>query len=672
MSEIIGGSALARLDAALARETLRLRGRYQLSLDEFRGLYVSDELVDALLAGAGSATRKDPDETPPLEPCPALAAIMARFELDETATDLLLLALAPDIDLKYPPLIAYLNDDVRRRWPTVDLARRLFGRGQALTVALAPHGPLFGSGLLLALPAAEPRSPRPLQEFCANPVLAAHLLGCPVVAPPGLALEPAGEAEMAGPLAALETVIAAGAKLLAVLTGAGADRAAAVRGLARRLGRTAIRLEFSGDAAATSLLRDGFLAARLADALLMIAPDASSLVALAPALSDLPAPIFILAPPGQSWRSALSGRAALPIDFSPPGRVERRRLWSGALGRAGLSVNPESIVEAADRFRLSARQIEAAAEGIRAVGAAPVGTAPLIAAARAQAAVDLSSLAERVALRHGWSDLVLPEGVLRQLRQFAAAIRHRERVFADWGLSGGPGLAALFGGGPGTGKTMSAGVLAQEAGLDLWRIDLSRVVSKWIGETEKHLDRIFGQASDGNVILFFDEADAMFGKRSDVKDAHDRYANIEVAYLLQRLESYEGVAILATNLSRNIDPAFSRRLHSVIDFPLPDPPLRERLWRAALPESAPLADDIDFGFLARQYDFAGGDISVAALDAAFAAAADAAQIDMRRVLQAVARQLLKQGKVPHGSEFRQYQPMPDEADSPTLRRRAAG
>ena len=164
---------------------------------------------------------------------------------------------------------------------------------------------------------------------------------------------------------------------------------------------------------------------------------------------------------------------------------------------------------------------------------------------------------------------MLPAGCLRQLRQFAAAIRHRERVFTDWGLSGGPGLTALFGGGPGTGKTMSAGVLAEETGLDLWRIDLSAVVSKWIGETEKHLDRIFAQARDGNAILFFDEADAMFGKRSEVKDAHDRYANIEVAYLLQRLESYDGVVILATNLARNIDPAFSRRLHFVIDFPSP-------------------------------------------------------------------------------------------------------
>jgi len=673
MSDTLGRSALVRLDAAFAREVLRLRARYQLSLDEFRGLYVSDEQADALLARSGSAPTAL-EEAPPLERSPALATVMARFELDETATDLMLLALAPDIDLKYPPLIAYLNDDVRRRWPTVDLARRLFGRGPSLTTALSPGGPLFGPGLLLALPGTEPRAPLPLQEFAANPVLAAHLLGRAVVGPPGLAVEPPGEDANAGPLAALEQAIAAGSRPLAVLIGAGADRAAAVRGLARRLGRAAIRLAPVGEAAPLSSLRDGLLAARLADALLMIAPDANGLATLAPALIDLPVPVFVIAPTDHSWRSALSGCAALPIGFSPPDPAERRQLWTAALARGGLHVEPGSIAEAAERFRLSARQIEAAAESLR-HGGAPAGAngaAPLVAAARAQAGADLSSLAERVAPRHGWSDLVLPEGALRQLHQFAAAIRHRERVFTDWGLSGGPGLTALFGGGPGTGKTMSAGVLARAAGLDLWRIDLAKMVSKWIGETEKHLDRIFAQARDGNTILFFDEADAIFGKRSEVKDAHDRYANIEIAYLLQRLESHDGVAVLATNLARNIDPAFGRRLHFVIDFPLPDPALRERLWRAALPERAPLADDLDLGFLARQYAFAGGDIQVAALDAAFAAAADGTRIDMHRLLQAVARQLLKQGKVPQGSEFRQYQPALEEADPPTPGRRAAG
>jgi SpoVK/Ycf46/Vps4 family AAA+-type ATPase len=206
-------------------------------------------------------------------------------------------------------------------------------------------------------------------------------------------------------------------------------------------------------------------------------------------------------------------------------------------------------------------------------------------------------------------------------------------------------------------------VLAREAGLDLWRIDLSSVVSKYIGETEKQLDRIFATARDGNAILFFDEADALFGKRSEVKDAHDRYANIEVAYLLQRLEVFDGVVILASNLARNVDQAFSRRMQFVIEFPLPDAGLRERLWRASIPAGAPLAGDVDLAFLARQFALAGGDIRVVALDAAFAAAADDAPIDMARLCQAVSRQLLKQGKVPAASEFRQYQGLLAAADT---------
>jgi SpoVK/Ycf46/Vps4 family AAA+-type ATPase len=211
-------------------------------------------------------------------------------------------------------------------------------------------------------------------------------------------------------------------------------------------------------------------------------------------------------------------------------------------------------------------------------------------------------------------------------------------------------------------------LVEREAGSDLWRIDLSSVVSKYIGETEKHLDRIFTLARDGNAILFFDEADALFGKRSEDKDAQDRYANIEVAFLLQRLEAFEGVVILASNLARNVDPAFSRRMHFVIEFPLPDAALRARLWRAALPAVAPLADEVDLAFLARQFALAGGDIRVAALDAAFAAACDDAPIDMARLCQAVSRQLLKQGKVPAASDLRQYQGRLTAADA----RMAAG
>jgi hypothetical protein len=512
-----------------------------------------------------------------------------------------------------------------------------------------------------------------LTEFAANPVVSAYLLGAAVRLPSGLAvLDPSGE--QPGPLAGLAAVLAAGARPIVVLTGRKmAGRCEAVLGLAGRLGCTVVRLQLGPEAAPSGSMRDAMLAARLAGALLLIDPGPGGLAPLAAALGESPVPVFLLVEEGEPWCPALAGCAALEVPFPPLGQAESRRHWTSALQRAGLAAEASALQDVADRFRLFPRQIQAAADRLRLEcwlgpgGRGSVGAASLLAAARDQAAFGLTGLAQPVALRHGWADLVLPASCQRQLRHLAGAIRHRGRVFDDWGFGGGCGLVALFSGGPGTGKSISAAVLAREAGLDLWRIDLSAVVSKYIGETEKHLERVFTLARDGNAILFFDEADALFGKRSEVKDAHDRYANIEIAFLLQRLEAYDGVAILATNLARNVDRAFSRRLHFVIEFPQPDANLRERLWRQALPAAAPVARDIDFGFLARQFAFAGGDIRVAALDAAFAAAGADVAIDMTLLLQAVSRQLLKQGKVPQASDFRQYYGLVAETDQPALR-----
>jgi SpoVK/Ycf46/Vps4 family AAA+-type ATPase len=247
---------------------------------------------------------------------------------------------------------------------------------------------------------------------------------------------------------------------------------------------------------------------------------------------------------------------------------------------------------------------------------------------------------------------------LRRLREFAAAIRAREQVFRGWafvrGSGGSTSLRALFAGASGTGKTMSAAVIARAIGLDLFRIDLSAVVSKYIGETEKNLERIFQAAEGSNAILFFDEADALFGKRSEVKDAHDRYANIEVAYLLQRMETYDGVLILATNLAKHIDEAFSRRIHVDIDFPLPDEAQRARLWRQLIPAEAPTSPDVDYEFLARQFPLTGGEIRNVALAAGFLAAYEDTDIAMTHLVRAIARQRRKQGKLPTASEFKHY------------------
>jgi SpoVK/Ycf46/Vps4 family AAA+-type ATPase len=248
----------------------------------------------------------------------------------------------------------------------------------------------------------------------------------------------------------------------------------------------------------------------------------------------------------------------------------------------------------------------------------------------------LDELAQRIESIAGWDDLILPEAQKALLRQIAAHVKQRLKVYQDWGFADkgarGLGISVLFAGESGTGKTMAAEVLARELQLDLYRIDLSAVVSKYIGETEKNLRRIFDAAEDSGAILLFDEADALFGKRSEVKDSHDRYANIEVSYLLQRMESYRGLAILTTNLKAALDFAFQRRLRFVVQFPFPDQGLREAIWRSAFPARTPL-DAIDNGKLAR-LSVTGGSIRNIAINAAFRAAELEEPVSMAHLLHA--------------------------------------
>ena len=267
----------------------------------------------------------------------------------------------------------------------------------------------------------------------------------------------------------------------------------------------------------------------------------------------------------------------------------------------------------------------------------------------------LSTLAHKVLSRYSWNDIVLPQDRTEQLREICNHVKYRDRVYSDWGfdrkLAMGRGLCVLFAGPSGTGKTMAADIIAGELGLDLYKIDLSTVVSKYIGETEKNISKIFVEAESSNAILFFDEADALFGKRSEVTDAKDRYANIEVAYLLQRMESYAGAVILATNFRRNIDDAFLRRLDFVIDFPFPEPDDRERLWRGLVPPEAPLDAGVDFALLARRFKLSGGAIRNCTLAAAFLAAEAESTIDMTHLVRAVSVEYAKLGRLTMGADF---------------------
>jgi SpoVK/Ycf46/Vps4 family AAA+-type ATPase len=302
----------------------------------------------------------------------------------------------------------------------------------------------------------------------------------------------------------------------------------------------------------------------------------------------------------------------------------------------------------AGRFTLTPGQIQEAvaeAAGPRS-GRGRAAREALFAAARAQGGDELATLAVKLEPSFGWDDIVLPDDSVAQLRELCARVVQRERVLAEWGfgkrLSLGRGVSALFTGPPGTGKTMAADIVARELRLDLYRVDLAGIISKWIGETEKNLDRIFRAAQ--NEILFFDEAEALFGKRTEVRDSHDRYANVEISYLLQKMEEYEGLAILATNRITDLDEAFTRRISHVVRFPLPEVAERARIWESVWPKETPRADDLDLGLLAREVAFSGAEIKNAALAAAFIAAEAGTPVTMEHLLHAVHREYEKTGK----------------------------
>ena len=319
-----------------------------------------------------------------------------------------------------------------------------------------------------------------------------------------------------------------------------------------------------------------------------------------------------------------------------PGPAEQKRLWAQALGSAASRLNGTLDLLAA-QFRLGAQSIQqiAVQARLQSTDSASAGEA-LLQACRSLSRERLDDLAQRLEAPVEWGDLVLPESDEATLRQICAQVRRRFEVYDAWGYGArsgaGLGITALFCGDSGTGKTLAAQVMAHDLGLDLYRVDLSAVVSKYIGETEKNLNRVFDAAEDSGAVLLFDEADALFGRRSDVKDSHDRYANIEVSYLLQRMEWYRGLAILTTNLRTALDKSFLRRLRFVVQFPFPDAGQREEIWRRSFPVRA-LTRDIDHRRLA-QANLAGGNIRNIVLNAAFLAAEENTHLRMSHLLQA--------------------------------------
>ncbi|WP_436956193.1 ATP-binding protein [Streptomyces sp. SudanB182_2057] len=642
--------------------------------DPYRGQYLTPEAAARILDGPGGLGLPGPD---PWQP-PAgsvLAPLAARFGLSPLDLDLLLVAVAPDLDARFERLYGYLNDDLTRRRPTVGLALELCGLAGAAPARfrLAPGAPLVAGGLVEVT---EPERP-PLSRVLVVPDrVTAHLLGnaWPDARLAGV-LDEAREDPTAEPEAVRRTAAAVrtGTGLVQLRgrgdTGGLAVAALGAAGLRPLVLDAAALARRSGDV--PELARVAALEARLTGAGVVLGPlealpdepaeRARTLRTLCSALRGIP--LLIHGTPG--WDPLWAADTPVVVTVPAPSPERQAARWRHALERAAgdgsVPDDTEALARAVAAHRLDSGQVRRAADvAVRtaAVAGRPVHPDDLRTAVRAQNGAGLDRLARRVEPSVGWDDLVLPPLTHRRLRELALRARHREQVLGQWGMrpggGRGRGVIALFAGESGTGKTMSAEVVAADLGMDLYVVDLSTVVDKYVGETEKNLERIFTEASAVNAVLLFDEADAIFGKRSEVKDAHDRHANIESAYLLQRMESFDGIAVLTTNLRANLDEAFTRRLDVIADFPVPDATQRLALWERCLGDRLPRAGDLDLGFCADRFELAGGSIRACAVTAAYLAAESGTPLTMSQVVTAIAQEYRKLGRLVLETEFGPY------------------
>lgn len=701
------------LRVVLHREVLRLKAANLLSADPFRGLYLADEQIDTILHD-WNAEQERPQ--PPalnelnrqaaglrsgiearLRACDAagmptpLMRLTQIFGLSLFERQALIAAVAVEADLRFEALYAWVRNDVTRKCPSVDLALKLFCADPAewprCRDALRADGVLFREHLLRTSEDQQERDPsflsrslrveeRIVDFLLEHDAIDRRVAGFTTVSLPSRAWSSLHLPEPVCTHLHRAAQMPAGA-ILYLCGPRGAGKASAAEALCAEAARPLIAADLSQVAglpgnpgALLSLLeREALLAG--ADLLLEHAeavlpdPPASDPMAMALHRWSPRAAIRVFVAGEAPWPAGAKRCAWRSFEFPAPSFHNRVQLWHEAIGACETPVDDSVDLEVlANRFALTGGAIyDACADAargahIRDAKDGVIAWEDLERAARLQSTHGLRRFAQKVENTASWDALIVPPHILRQLHDVRTAERHRPTVYARWGfgqhVAGGKGLSVLFSGSSGTGKTMAAGILARDLGLDLYRIDLSIVVSKYIGETEKQLSLIFREARTSNAVLFFDEADALFGKRSEVKDAHDRYANVETAYLLQKMEEYEGIVILATNLRGNMDDAFTRRLQHIIEFPFPDAEHRERIWRKILPPEAPLAGDIDFRFLGRQFELAGGNIRNIALAAAFLAADEGKPIRMEHCIVATALELQKTGKLPSRAEFRDY------------------
>jgi AAA+ superfamily predicted ATPase len=625
-----------------------------LAPDGLTALYVSDTEVDALLGR--SAIAREASALPDRWCNDQLTALGERAGLLPFDQATLLLACAVALDHRYARLCAYLQDDLTRAYATPGLALQLFappGTAASMRRRFVPSSPLCALQLLAL--SGDESQPLMSRAISVPEAVVEYLLGDSPPEAPGrsakeIILPDPGAVALQHAREVWRSVPVAERPVFAIVGEAGSGRRLAASKLADALDLPLVEADGHSPAEVRdALFRDAAICLPDADPLFE-ADGAEALRAIAAALACTSLPVALTLATSQSVPSSLGGRRVRILALPPSGGEERALIWQQEAAFADIDLEPEHARLLANTYRLNGRDVAAAVERAGVPDGSETGVLErLAAAAKVMASVNLGRLGQEVMPRFGWQDIVLPTEVSENLRELVIRVRHRPLVFGEWGFTQrharSHSISALFAGPSGTGKTMAAEVIASELNLPLYRVDLSAVVSKYIGETEKNLSQIFNEASASSAVLFFDEADALFGKRSEVKDAHDRYANIEVSYLLQRMEDYEGIIILASNLRQNLDEAFTRRLHLVADFPFPDEDARLEIWRRNLPPSLPLLPDVDLPTLAKDYRLSGGAIRNACVGAAFLAASEDSAVGMSHLQRAVRREHQKMGKL---------------------------
>lgn len=678
---------LRRTDLLLLRAVRRQRARPAIrAKGQFWGSVITDDEVDALLrshgeidyeamvdglddAIAASSTLRDDENG-------RFARLRRSFHLDGDDADLLLLSLAPEISAGYGKIFAYLNDNLNQAYLTVDLATRVLRTHRterlALQARLMSNAPLIKNRLLLLNPpdGAETHTSRRVHP--SGRML--RWLMEEEELPSGMGFKPLDTS--AGALIPKETKDRldhiqgsfSSPVTMTIVGGTAGSREGIAIEIARRSNMKIARVDLERCKQYLEQPWDLIRELRLSNAMPYLVNIMSSqedpqlknqVIDLGTAVATIPYPVLV----GGADRNALStflgaDRPSLTVKVGRTNLDERLMAWEEKFKERNWDLS--KTVELAERFySVGGTTIEQIMErALAESGGREPDDDTLWAAARECSRPEFQGLAMHVVPRYKWDDLILPVKTKDQIQHLINCLAEQETVYHRWGASKvrarGYGIKALFSGGPGTGKTMAAEVIAGTLGLDMFRVDLSSVVSRWVGETEKNLREIFDAAEGGAAVILFDEADSLFGSRGEVKQAQDRFANQEVSFLLQRLEVFEGCAILTTNFQENIDEAFLRRFGAVIEFPMPSPVERRKLWDRAIPSGAPKDPDLSIEDLAKNFDIAGGNIISAAINGCIIASTRREPVAMRHIVEGIARELVKMGKQVSPVHFGKY------------------